>query len=160
MAEIYPLAKMAAMREWSETRFKERVQARLEQLGQPKIKPLLIAAGGKGDEIRKDPKRARRMDTIFLIAKALKWTVGQAVGIQDPTLFLDSERELDPAKLALAMQMADEIVGENDPGWESVADLTSSVYSVLSDREAEGLSLDTDEVRSMLGSIFRRFLNK
>ena len=161
MAEFLPIAKMQSMQDWSEPDFQARVSARIEQLGD-KETTLLRAAGLTGDEIRKIPKRGRRIDTILGIAKALKWTVGQALGIQDPTLFLDREREIDPTKLALALSLAEDTIGDN-PGGERVgvvADAASLVYSVLSEREASGQPLDNEEARALISSLLRRFFAK
>lgn len=146
------------VRDWSENEFQARVVARIAQLGKPES-TLLKAAGLTGDEIRKVPKRGRRIDTVLGIARALNWTIGQAIGIQDPTLFLGREREVDPKKLALSLSLADEIVGDNPTGGRDVqvvADAASLVYSVLSEREAAGKSIDDSEVREAIGSLLRR----
>lgn len=149
------------MREWSEADFQARVQARIRQLGQPET-TLLRQAGLSGDEIRKAPKRGRRIDTVLGIARALKWTVGQAIGIQDPTLFLDQEREIDPAKLARALSLAEETIGDNPEGRRVsvLADVASLVYSVLSERESDGLPLDDDEARALIASLLRKVFAK
>lgn len=161
MAEFLPIATMPRMQDWSEPDFQARVIARITQLGE-KETTLLRAVGLTGDEIRKIPKRGRRVDTLLGIAKALRWTVGQALGIQDPTLFLEREREIDPTKLALALSLAEDTVGDN-PGGERVrvvADAASLVYSVLSEREANGQPLDDEEARALISSLLRRFFAK
>jgi hypothetical protein len=96
------------------------------------------------------------------IAKALRWTVGQALGVHDPTLFLEREREIDPTKLAVALSIAEETVGDN-PGGERVsvvADAASLVYSILSEREANGQPLDNAEALELVSSLLRRFFSK
>lgn len=153
------------MRNWSETEFQKRVDARVLQLNARTGKTehgLLIEAGLKGDEIRKEAKRARRMDTLAGIARALQWTMGQAIGIQDPTLFLEREREIDPTKLARALRMAEEAIGDNPEGdrLATVANVASLVYSTLSEREAAGKSVDDEEARELLRSMLRHFFTK
>lgn len=142
---------------WSENDFQSRVRARIAQLGEPES-TLLRRVGLSGDEIRKIPKRGRRIDTVLGIARALHWTAGQALGIQDPTLFLDREREIDARKLALALEMAEAVVGDNSEGSRigAIADVASLVYSVISEREALGLPIDESTMRSVLASLLRR----
>jgi hypothetical protein len=149
------------MNVWSESDFKARIQARLKQLGM-RESTVLKRAGLKGDEIRKQPKRGRRVDTVFGIAQALQWTVGQAIGIQDPSLFLGREREIDPTKLARALSIAEDVIGDNPEGQsvETLADMASLVYSVLSERESDGKSLDDPEARSVIESLLRRAFTK
>lgn len=149
------------MRDWSETDFKTRVETRVAQLGLPEY-ALLRAAGLSGDEIRKVPKRGRRIDTIFGIARALQWTIGQAIGVQDPTLFLEREREIDPAKLARAMMIAEEGIGASPEGRGvgTLADATSLVYSVLAERETAGEPVDDESARILISSLLRRFFPK
>lgn len=161
MADFLPMLTILAMRDWSETLFQERVNARIAQLGKTKT-TLLREAGLTGDEIRKEPKRGRRIDTIFGIARALQWTVGQAIGIQDPTLFLDREREIDPSKLALAMSLAEAAIGDNPEGQKPavLADAASLVYSVLSERESAGSPLSDEEARAAIESLLRRVFAK
>jgi hypothetical protein len=148
---------LAMTKEWSEADFQARVEARIAQLGEPET-TLLRRAGLTGDEIRKAPKRGRRIDTVIRIARALRWTVGQALGLQDPTLFLDRELEIDPKKLGLALAIAEDVIGENPEGRSAatLADVASLVYSVLSERESGGLSIDSDVMRSVIESILRR----
>jgi hypothetical protein len=145
------------MRGWSESEFQDRVRARIAQLGEPET-TLLRRAGLSGDEIRKIPKRGRRVDTVVAIAHALKWTVGQAVGLQDPTLFLDREREIDPRKLTMALEIAEDVIGENPEGDRIgvLADVASLVYSVISEREAEGDPIDGETIRSVVKATLRR----
>jgi hypothetical protein len=147
--------------EWSEAEFQARVKARLEQLGKPES-TALIEAGGTGDEIRKLPKRGRRIDTVFLIARACRWTIGQALGIQDPARFFDREREIDPRKLSRAFVIAEQAIGDNPEGQrpDKLAEAASLVYSVLSEREAGGKSLDDGEARLVIESLLRRFFPK
>jgi hypothetical protein len=149
------------MQEWSEPDFQRRIKARLAQLGKAESSAL-IEAGGTGDEIRKMPKRARRIDTIFIIARACQWTVGQALGLQDPTRFFDREREIDPVKLARSFVIAEEAIGDNPEGRrpDVLADAASLIYSVLSEREADGKSLDDEEARSVIASLLRRSFAK
>lgn len=149
------------MKPWSEKEFQTRVLARLAQIGKAEF-TALRDAGGTGDEIRKIPKRGRRIDTVLIIARACQWTVGQAMGIQDPTLFLDREREIDPRKLTRALTIAEDVLGDNPEGQtpDILSDAASLVYSVLSEREAEGKSLDDDEARSVIESLLRRFFTK
>jgi hypothetical protein len=145
------------MKNWSETDFQARVEARIAQLGETET-TLLRRAGLTGDEIRKSPKRGRRIDTVIGIARALRWTVGQALGLQDPTLFLDRELEVDPKKLSLALAIAEDVIGENPEGRSAaaLADIASLVYSIISEREASGLPIDADVIRSVIESILRR----
>lgn len=159
MAEYLPMSPIRGMKEWSESDFQARIDARIAQLGEPEA-TLLRRADLTGDEIRKVPKRARRMDTIVGIARALRWTLGQALGLQDPTLFLDRDREIDPAKLALALEIADDVIGDNPEGnrLNVLADIASLVYSVISEREADGLPADVETVRSVLDAVLRRVL--
>lgn len=160
MAEFLPMPTILDMKDWSETEFQDRVVARVKQLGKPET-TLLREAGLTGDEIRKVPKRGRRIDTVLGIARALQWTVGQAIGVQDPTLFLDREREIDPTKLARALALAEDAIGENRPGdAATLADAASLVYSVLSERESAGVSLDDGEARAVIESLLRRFFAK
>jgi hypothetical protein len=149
------------MREWSEIEFQARIEARIRQLGRPET-TLLREAGLTGDEIRKGPKRGRRIDTIFGIARALQWTVGQAMGMQDPTLFLDRELEVDPAKLARSLQIAEDVIGDNPEGRDmaALAEQACLAYSVLAERESGGKSLDDAEARSIIESLLRRFFTK
>lgn len=161
MAEFLPSPRMLNMRDWSEVDFQARVEARIKQLG-GKETTLLRAAGLSGDEIRKVPKRGRRIDTLLGIAKALQWTVGQAIGVHDPALFLEREREIDPTKLARALSIAEDTVGDN-PGGERIgviADAASLVYSVLSEREANGEPLDDESAKAVISSLLRRFFAK
>jgi hypothetical protein len=149
------------MLEWSEKEFQARVTARLKQLGTTET-AALRAVGGTGDEIRKTAKRGRRIDTILLIAHALKWTLGQALGLQDPTAFYDRDLAVDPRKLARAWAIAEEAIGDNPEGQkvEVLAEASSLIYSVLSEREASGESLDDVGARSAVASLLRRFFAK
>ncbi len=157
MAEFLPLARNTRVKEWSEPEFQARVAARVAQLGEPEA-TLLRRVGLSGDEIRKEAKRGRRIDTVVGIARALRWTLGQALGLQDPMLFLDRDLEIDPKKLTLALEIAEAVIGDNPEGQRigAVADVASLVYSVLSEREAEGLPIDDETMRSVLESTLRR----
>jgi hypothetical protein len=159
IAEYLPKARIERMKAWSEPEFQARVAARVAQLGEPEA-TLLRRAGLSGDEIRKEPKRARRIDTVVGIARALRWTLGQALGLQDPTLFLDRDLEIDPKKLNLALEIAEDVIGDNPEGNRigALADVASLVYSVLSERAAEGLPIDDATMRSVLESTLRRSL--
>jgi len=119
------------MKGWSETDFQARIEARIAQLGETETS-LLRAAGLTGDEIRKVPKRGRRIDTIIGIAQALRWTVGQALGIQDPALFLDRDREIDPRKLAASLEIAEDVIGDNPEGDRAsvLADVASATEKI------------------------------
>jgi len=140
---------------WSETEFQKRVEARIVQLGRTE-NALLREAGLSGDEIRKVPKRGRRIDTIVGIARALNWTMGQALGIQDPTLFLEREREIDPAKLDRALTIAENVVNAHPGPVRSgaFADIVSLVYSFVSEQEALGRPLDEEALTSLLRRSF------
>lgn len=155
------MATIPSMKEWSEAEFRARVDARIAQLGQAET-TLLRDGGHTGDEIRKIPKRGRRVDTLYRIADALKWTIGQAIGIQDPTLYLERESEIDPTKLARALSIAEDTIGDNPEGRrvDVLARASSLVYSVLSERESEGKSLDDEEARSLIEALLRRFFSK
>jgi hypothetical protein len=147
------------MEGWSEADFQARVRARIAQLGESES-TLLRRAGLTGDEIRKIPKHGRRIDTVIAIARALHWTVGQALGIQDPALF-HSEREIDPKKLALALETAKNVIGDNleQNRVQVLADVACLVYSILSEREAQGLPInESDAVRAVIESTLRRVL--
>lgn len=165
MAEFYPKANippsdatmLAGVMDWSEADFQARVEARVKQLGIPEA-TLLRSVGLSGDEIRKVPKRGRRIDTVVGIAKALRWTMGQALGTTDPTLFLERDRDIDPAKLMMALRIAEDIVGDNPEGRSPavVADVASLVYSLIRERAEAGLPVECDVVRSIVSATLRR----
>jgi len=148
------------IKDWSETEFLERVHARVRQLGKPESR-LLKDADGTGDEIRKVPKHGRQVATLVIIARALRWTLGQAMGTQDPTAFFDRELEVDPRKLTLALSIAEELLRDEKPRTAAdLANATSRIYSVFADREARGLPLDDAEARALIESLMRRLLAK
>lgn len=162
MAQIYPKGHInRAMPTWSEEDFQRRVEARIAQLGVTETR-LLRGKGFTGDEIRTVAKQGRRIDTIAKIATALQWTLGQAIGIHDPTLFLDREREIDPTKLARSLSIAEDAVGDYtaEDRLTLVADAASLVYSVLAEREAAGRPLSDDESAAVIESLLRRFFAK
>lgn len=149
------------MKDWSEVDFQARVEARVKQLGVPEA-TLLRGVGLSGDEIRKMPKRGRRVDTVLGIAKALKWTMGQALGTTDPTLFLERDRDVDPARLMMALRIAEDIVGDNPEGRSPavIADVASLVYSVIRERDEAGLPVECDVIRSIVSATLRRLFPK
>ena len=155
-SRLRPLALASdGMMDWSESDFRDRIEARIRQLGLPET-TLLKAAGLSGDEIRKTPKRGRRIDTIVGIARALRWTLGQAIGIQDPTLFLDREREIDPARLAKALEIVDQALDGAEVPANVLADAASLVYSTLAEAEANGCPPDHEQSRQLIESLVRR----
>lgn len=137
-----------------------RVAARIEQLGIKETTALKLA-GLTGDEIRTRRKRGPRIDTIMNIAKALRWTLGQAVGLQDPMLFLDREVSIDPTKLAQAMQITQKMIGERtDIPLGDMAEAVSLVYSTLSDFEVAGVSVEGSAAEVAIDSMLRRLFAK
>lgn len=138
--------------EWDQRAFARRIRARVEQLNAT-MEGLAKKAGGRGDEIRKAAqeslKKGPTVSTITFVAMALNWTIGQAMGTVDPTLDLRRDREIDPRKLQIALQLADlaaeEMSGEIDSNNPRYANMVSMAYSWVSDREASGRAIDVSD---------------
>jgi hypothetical protein len=65
--------------EWSEERFRARLEARAAELGRP-LRKLLTEAGIAHDTIDKIPASGRRIDTLEKIAGALNWSLADVMG--------------------------------------------------------------------------------
>ena len=151
---------------WDHAAWQQRIRDRLEQLGSP-AQTLLRDVGGQSDEIRtqlnpKNKGSGPNINIIMRIAKALQWTIGQAVGTEDPTLMPGNEGlaseidkrkgQLDPQKLQWALCFVDqyyiEATGsdnryiEKSPGY---AEAVNIIYSFLSEEESEGRSPDPEQ---------------
>lgn len=151
---------------WDHAAWQKRIRDRLEQLGSP-AQTLLRDVGGQSDEIRtqlnpKNKGSGPNINIIMRIAKALQWTIGQAVGTEDPTLMLANgdqaseigkrKGQIDPQKLQWALCFVDqyyiETTGsdnryiEKGPGY---AEAVNVIYSLLSEEESEGRSPDPEQ---------------
>ncbi len=127
--------RMAA--EWSEEAFLERVRRRVAELGKAES-ALLREAGLEESLIRKVPGRARRMDSIASIARALDWSLADAIGVQ-PTSRVDVEL------LRMAMLVAERKVPRRAADRVLVVcQATALFYQILAERKEDGRSVPGD----------------
>lgn len=139
---------------WNQDAFARRVLARADQLNST-LEGLGKAAGGRGDALRKaiEPKvQGPTAQTLLFVATALHWSIGQVMGVTDPSLDLRQEREVDPRKLRDAVRLVE--VAKGDVVDEirremAYADAVSYAYAFLSRREAEGRPLDWSNAESL-----------
>ncbi len=123
--------------EWSEEAFLERVRRRVAELGKAES-ALLRDAGLEESLIRKVPGRARRMDTIASIARALDWSLADAIGIK-PTSRVDVEL------LRMAMLVAERKVPRRVADRDLVVcQATALFYQILAEREDAGRPIPDD----------------
>lgn len=124
--------------EWSEDAFQDRVKRRVIELGQSES-ALLRAAGVSEDLIRKRPGVARRMDSICAIARALDWTLAEAIGVQ-------ATPRVDIDLLTRAMVVAEQKIPRRiDERGSWVAKAAATFYDILADRRAQGTPIASDE---------------
>jgi hypothetical protein len=135
--------------EWSEEAFLERVRRRVAQLGKAES-ALLRAAGVSQDLIRKVPDHGRRIDSVAAIARALDWTLAEAIGVQ-PIV------KADVSLLELALLAAERKV----PGWlenrtDAVCRAAALFYDILAERKESGKPLpDVAETLALADALVR-----
>lgn len=123
--------------EWSEEAFLDRVRRRVAELGKSES-ALLREAGVGEDLIRKVPGRARRMDSIASIARALDWTLAEAIGIQ-------STSKVDVEMLGRAILVADRKLPRRlEDRMRTVSQAAALFYDILSERKEEGRPVSDD----------------
>ncbi len=123
--------------EWSEEAFLERVRRRVAELGKAES-ALLREAGLDVSLIRKVPGRARRMDSIAAIARALDWTLADAIGVQ-PTSRVD--RSMLRTALLVAERKVPRRVADRD---EVVSRAAALFYEILAERKEGGEPVSDD----------------
>ncbi len=123
--------------EWSEEAFLQRVRARVAELGQAES-ALLRAAGLTDSLIRKVPGRARRMDSVAAIARALDWTLAEAIGVE-PTA------RVDRSMLRTALLVAEKKVPRRAADRvEVVCRAAALFYEILTERKEGGQPVPDD----------------
>jgi hypothetical protein len=136
--KIFPdviISIMAA--EWSEEAFLKRVHRRVAELG--KAESALLREAGLDDSlIRKVPGRARRMDSIASIARALDWTLAEAIGVQ-------STSRVDVELLGRALLVAERKIPRRlaDRG-RAVSQAAALFYDILAERKEDGQPVPDD----------------
>jgi hypothetical protein len=143
---------------WDEIAFRARVTARCKRLGKP-LATLLREAGVSKDVVRKVPQHGRRLDSLEGVARALGWTLGQALGLQDL-----NKVELDRHRLRLALEIAERVIDDNLPADPSgrlalVADVAAEAYAILFECEAAGQPV-TNESAALIAAVLRRVASR
>ena len=117
--------------EWSEEAFIERIRRRVAELDKPES-ALLREAGVSEDLIRKVPGYGRRIDSIAAIARALGWTLAEAIGAQ-------ATPRVDVEMLRLALFAAERKVPRRLDGRSQViCQAAARFYDILAERQEEG----------------------
>jgi hypothetical protein len=136
---------------WSEEAFLERVRRRVVELGKSET-ALLREAGVSEDLIRKTAGRGRRIDSIVSIARALDWTLAEALGVQPPP-------RVDTQLLSTAMVIAEQRVPRRLIRGDRAALVCRAAalfYDVLAERAGKGLPPFTeDEALSHADALIR-----
>jgi hypothetical protein len=123
--------------EWSEEAFLERVRRRVAELGKAES-VLLRDAGADISLIRKVPGRARRMDSIASIARALDWTLAEAIGVQ-------STPRVDVELLRIALVVAEKKVPRRAADRALVVCQAAALfYEILAERKEDGRPVPND----------------
>lgn len=117
--------------EWSEEAFLERVRRRVAELGKSES-ALLRDAGVSEDLIRKVAERGRRIDSIAAIARALDWTLAEAIGVQSTSRV---ETELLRTALVVAERKVPRRL-ESRP--QAVCQAAALFYDILAERHEDG----------------------
>ena len=106
------------------------------------------------------PSAGRRIDSLEKIATALKWSLGELLGI------VKSGREtpeLNPERLSIALQLADRVLRatalENDRQ-ERLAELACEAYGAIVALERERPGSTASEEASALETLLRRYLSR
>ena len=117
--------------EWSEEAFAERVRRRVAELEKSES-ALLRAAGVSEDLIRKVPENGRRIDSVAKIARALDWTLAEAIGVQ-------ATPRVDVELLRIALIAAERKVPRRlDDRTRVVCQAAALFYDILAERQEEG----------------------
>jgi hypothetical protein len=136
--------------DWSEEAFLERVRRRVVELGRSET-ALLREAGVSEDLIRKTAGRGRRIDSIVSIARALDWTLAEALGIQPPP-------RVDTQLLYTAMLIAEQKVPPRVEGErpEILCRAAALFYDILAERQEKGLPpLSNEEALNYADALIR-----
>jgi hypothetical protein len=130
---------MAGRSDWSEEDFLRRVRSRVAYLGKSES-ALLREAGLSEDLIRKVAGRGRRIDSIVQIARALDWTVAEALGLQ-------LSARVDAQLLSTAIAVAERKVPRRVEGDRHtiVCQAAALFYEILSDRAERGMPAFAEE---------------
>jgi hypothetical protein len=117
--------------EWSEEAFLDRIRNRVAELGKSES-ALLAAAGVSVDLIRKVPEHGRRIDKVAEIARALDWTLAEAIGVQ-------STPRVNIELLRTALIVAERKVPRRiEDRLQVVCDAVALFYDILAQRQEEG----------------------
>ena len=138
ISENFPTRDSSRMTaEWSEEAFLERVHRRVAELG--KAESALLREAGLDDSlIRKVPGRARRMDSIASIARALDWTLAEAIGVR-------STPRVDVELLRMALMVAEKKVPRRtDDRALVVCQAAALFYDILAERKEDGQPVPDD----------------
>jgi hypothetical protein len=162
MAESFPIFTISGMKPWDEEPLQRRIKARAAQFGK-KPSRLLKDAGFGEDLLRKPPEQGRRIDSLEKIAIALKWSLGELLGIIDP----DRERTvIDPHKLEIALRLAVAVAGRNPlpqglTKEVAVARIAADAYDAVSALERDRPeALKSEEALAVLASLLTSKLPK
>jgi hypothetical protein len=104
------------------------------------------------DALSKAPKHGRRLDTFERLAKVCEWSLGEAMGFEEP------ETSVDLMVLALqitrrglrGIPLTDQVEGET----------IARVYDVLAALRREGRPIDEREVATMVATIAKLWVGR
>lgn len=139
------------MAEFDLERYKARVAARIAQLESAGMSAQIPDAARKVGSLKRGP----RVDSIADLATALKWTMGQALGLVDPTLFLDRERRIDPTTTAVIIEVLRRSGRYEGAPAAMLGDAISWLYSALSEHEEAGDGFSVEAAMPLLESLLR-----
>jgi hypothetical protein len=136
---------------FSEERWVARLRARAAELGKP-LGVLLTEAGMAPDALNKAPKHGRRLDTFERLAKVCEWSLGEAMGFEEPETAVDlMVRALQITRRGLRkLPLNDQLEGET----------IARVYDILAERRRRGLPIDDQVVGSVADAIAKFVVGK
>jgi hypothetical protein len=136
---------------FSEERFVARIRARAVQLGKP-LGVLLTEAGLAQDALTRSVKHGRRIDTFERLAQACEWSLGEAMGFEEPETAVDlMVRALQITRRGLRkLPLNDQLEGET----------IARVYDILAERRRRGLPIDDQVVGSVADAIAKFVVGK